>query len=135
MFFSTSNFGVHRVYDAEAVGAFEAIKLAKLRIADTPDINELVLFLDKSAVVDGILGTTSASSQGAYMGIRRIAKVIQSRFTPELRGSRDKDIYDNETADALAKGVQEFQDPPKSLHHKPHKEKGASQRSLHAPEL
>ncbi|PON20640.1 hypothetical protein TGAM01_v210514 [Trichoderma gamsii] len=38
------------VYDAEAVKAFEAIKLAKERIRADPGIKEIILFLDNSAV-------------------------------------------------------------------------------------
>ncbi|EHK19747.1 uncharacterized protein TRIVIDRAFT_68247 [Trichoderma virens Gv29-8] len=39
------------VYDAEAVGAFEAIKLTRTQIALNPDIKEILLFLDNSAVL------------------------------------------------------------------------------------
>lgn len=64
------------VYDAEAVGAFEAPKLAKDRIRAGPGIKEIILFLDNSAVADGILGPIPASSQGAYMGLRKIANEL-----------------------------------------------------------
>lgn len=42
-------------------GAFEAVKLARTRIA-YPDINEVLIFLDNSSVVYGIIGTAPASS-------------------------------------------------------------------------
>ena len=92
------------VYDAEAVGAFEALKLARDRIRADPDIKELILFLDNSAVVDGILGPTPASSQGAYMGLRKIAKELQPSVTTRVSWvPGHKDVHGNEVADALAK--------------------------------
>lgn len=92
------------VYDAEAVGAFEAMKLARIRIASNPDIKEILLFLDNSAVVDGILGNTPASSQGAYMGLRKIAKELQPHVTTKVAWvPGHKDVLGNERADKLAK--------------------------------
>ncbi|KAK1249619.1 hypothetical protein MKX08_009622, partial [Trichoderma sp. CBMAI-0020] len=43
------------VYDAEAVGALKVIKLTKERIRIDLSINKIILFLDNSAVMDGIL--------------------------------------------------------------------------------
>ncbi|PNP44425.1 hypothetical protein TGAMA5MH_03815 [Trichoderma gamsii] len=92
------------VYDAEAVGAFEAIKLARERIRLDPSINEIILFLDNSAVVDGILGPTPYSSQSAYMGLRKIAKDLQPGIRTRVAWVPGrKDIHGNETADKLAK--------------------------------
>ncbi|PON20241.1 hypothetical protein TGAM01_v210883 [Trichoderma gamsii] len=92
------------VYDAEAVGAFEGINLAEERIRSDPDIEEVILFLDNSAVVDGILGLTPASSQGAYMGLRTIAKDLQPGIRTRVAWVPGrKDIHGNETADKLAK--------------------------------
>lgn len=81
------------VYDAEAVGAFEAIKLAKERIRSDPDIKEVILFLDNSAVVDGTLGLTPPSSQGAYMGLRKMAKTSNQRSAPKWPGSQGTKTY------------------------------------------
>lgn len=92
------------VYDAEAVGAFEALKLAKARIRANPDIKELILFLDNSSVVDGILGPTPASSQGAYMGLGKIAKELLPSVTTRVAWvPGHEDVYGNEVADELAK--------------------------------
>lgn len=110
---SCGNLPNAEVYDAEAVGAFEALKLAKTRIRSNPDIKELILFLDNSAVVDGILGTTPASSQNAYMGLRRIAKeILPEVITRVAWVPGHKDIHGNETADALAKRGSELPRPP-----------------------
>lgn len=65
------------VYDIEAVGAYEVIKLAKEQIRSNPDIKEVILFLDNLAVVDGILGQILYSLQYAYMGLRKIAKDLR----------------------------------------------------------
>ncbi|KKO96446.1 hypothetical protein THAR02_11453, partial [Trichoderma harzianum] len=92
------------VYDAEAVGAFEAMKLARTRALANPDIREILLFLDNSAVVDGILGPTPASSQGAYMGLRQIAQRLLPRVTTRVAWvPGHKDVLGNEEADRLAK--------------------------------
>lgn len=48
------------VYNAEAVGAFEGLKLRRERICADPSIKELILFLDNLSVVDSILGPTPA---------------------------------------------------------------------------
>jgi hypothetical protein len=53
------------VYDAEAQGALEAMKLVQLRIREDPSIGDAYFFLDNSALVDGLLGTPPASSQNA----------------------------------------------------------------------
>lgn len=88
------------VYDAEAVGAFEATKLAKTRIRDNPDITEVLLFLDNTAVIDGILGKPPDSSQGAYMGLRNIAKELSPRVNTRVAWvPGHKDILGNERAD------------------------------------
>jgi hypothetical protein len=42
------------VYDAEAQGTLEAMKLVQLRIRDNLDIGDAYFFLDNSAVVDGL---------------------------------------------------------------------------------
>lgn len=63
---------------------FEAVKLAKERVRSDPDIKEIILFLDNSAVVDGILGPTPASSQGAYIGLRKIAKELLPDVTTRV---------------------------------------------------
>ena len=104
------------VYDAEAVGAFEAIKLAKKRIQSDPDIKELILFLDNSAVVDGILGLTPASTQGVYMGLRKIAKDLSPNTVTKVAWvPGHKDIYGNEVADKLAKEGSELPTPPSRI--------------------
>lgn len=92
------------VYNAEAVGAFEAMKLAKARVRANPNIKKIFLFLNNSAVVDGILRPTPALSQGAYIGLRRVAKgLLPSVTTKVLWVPGHKDIYGKETADTLAK--------------------------------
>lgn len=89
------------VYDAEAVGAYEAMKLASIR--------EVRLFLDNSAVVDGILGKTPDSSQRAYMGLRKIAKDLGPRVTTKVAWvPGHKDVFGNEQADKLAKAGSEL---------------------------
>ncbi|KAL7922562.1 ribonuclease H-like domain-containing protein, partial [Trichoderma austrokoningii] len=92
------------VYDAEAVGAFEAMKLARERARQDPSINEVILFLDNSAVVDGILGQTPRSSQSAYMGLRKIAReLLPGTHTKVAWVPGHQDILGNEAADKLAK--------------------------------
>ncbi|KAL6702198.1 ribonuclease H-like domain-containing protein [Trichoderma pleuroticola] len=66
------------VYDAEAVGAFEAIKLARARALANPDIREILLFLDNSALLPRV--TTKVAWVPGH-----------------------KDILGNEEADRLAK--------------------------------
>jgi ribonuclease HI len=72
------------VYNAEAVMAHKAIKLAREQIQADPDIKEIILFLDNSAVVNGILGKTPHSLQRAYMGLRKIAKDLQPRIRTKI---------------------------------------------------
>lgn len=96
------------VYDAEAMGAHEAMKLAKERIRGNPNIREVLLFLDNSAVVDDILGKTPDSSQKAYMGLRKIAKDLPPPPPPRVTTRvawvpGHKDILGKEEADKLAK--------------------------------
>ncbi|KKO96477.1 pyruvate decarboxylase, partial [Trichoderma harzianum] len=80
------------------------MKLARTRALANPDIQEILLFLDNSAVVDGILGPTPASSQGAYMGLRQIAQKLLPRVTTRVAWvPGHKDVLGNEEADRLAK--------------------------------
>ncbi|KAL7940263.1 hypothetical protein V8C42DRAFT_338089 [Trichoderma barbatum] len=74
------------LYGTEVVGTIEAMKPAKVRVTANPDIREIILFLDNSAVVDGILGTTPASSQGAYMGLRKAVKELQPQVITKVAG-------------------------------------------------
>ncbi|KAL7940224.1 hypothetical protein V8C42DRAFT_363610 [Trichoderma barbatum] len=99
------------VYDAEAVGAYEGMKLTRTRVMANPDIKEVLLFLDNSSVVDGILGTTPASSQRAYMGLRNIAQKLLPGVTTRVAWvPGHKDVLGNETAGKLARRVQNSQD-------------------------
>jgi hypothetical protein len=61
------------VYDAEAQGALEAMKLVQLRIREDPSKGDALVFLDNSAVVDGLLGNPSASSQHTYIKFGKLA--------------------------------------------------------------
>ncbi|KAL6789519.1 hypothetical protein GGI42DRAFT_245377 [Trichoderma sp. SZMC 28013] len=90
------------------MGAHEAMKLAKERIRGNPNIREVLLFLDNSAVVDDILGKTPDSSQKAYMGLRKIAKDLPPPPPPRVTTRvawvpGHKDILGKEEADKLAK--------------------------------
>ncbi|PTB47323.1 hypothetical protein M431DRAFT_514432 [Trichoderma harzianum CBS 226.95] len=62
------------VYDAEARGAAQAMKLALRIIRDSPSVREAYFFLDHSAVVDGLLGTPPESSQEEYIAFQKGAK-------------------------------------------------------------
>lgn len=118
------------VYDAEA------LKLARTRIAADPIIKELILFLGNSVVVDGILGPTPASSQGAYMGLRKIAKKpLPEVITRVAWVPGHKDIYGNETADALAKRGSELPRPPSKVSTITHIKRWARQRRKALQEL
>ncbi|PKK44111.1 hypothetical protein CI102_14790 [Trichoderma harzianum] len=62
------------VYDAEARGAAQAMKLALRIIRDSPLVREAYFFLNHSAVVDGLLGTPPESSQEEYIAFQKGAK-------------------------------------------------------------
>jgi hypothetical protein len=64
------------VYDAEAQVALEAMQPIQQRIREDPGIRDAYFFLDNSAVVDGLLGTPSASSQHAYIKFGKLAEAI-----------------------------------------------------------
>ncbi|KKO96471.1 hypothetical protein THAR02_11428 [Trichoderma harzianum] len=92
------------VYDAEAVAAHEAMKLAKERVQANPNVREILLFLDNSSVVDSVLGKTPASSQSSYIGLRKIAKDLLPEVTTKVAWvPGHKDVFGNEKADTLAK--------------------------------
>lgn len=69
------------VYDAEAVGGLEAMKLAQARAAENSEIKVILLFLDNSAVKDGILRNPPESSRGAHMRMHNIALKLQPHIT------------------------------------------------------
>jgi ribonuclease HI len=91
------------VYDAEAQGALEAMKLVQLRIRENPEIGDAYFFLDNSAVVDGLLGTPPASSQHAYIKFGKLAEALLPRKTIVAWVPGHKDVPGNEVADRLAK--------------------------------
>ncbi|RFU78528.1 reverse transcriptase [Trichoderma arundinaceum] len=94
------------VYDAEAVGALKALELSRRLVTTTlkGKVSEIMLFLDNSAVVDGILGKTPDSSQGTYMKLRNIARELLPAIKIKVSWvPGHKNVLGNERADQLAK--------------------------------
>jgi ribonuclease HI len=91
------------VYDAEAQGALEAMKLVQQRIRTDHTIGDAFFFLDNSAVVDGLLGIPPASSQHAYIKFGKLAEAILPRRMIVALVPGHRDVPGNEMADRLAK--------------------------------
>ena len=62
------------VCDAEALGALKAMELMCARCEETLNIIEVHLYLDNSAVADGLRGKPPASMQHAYLQFQKLAK-------------------------------------------------------------
>ncbi|RFU74236.1 endonuclease exonuclease phosphatase [Trichoderma arundinaceum] len=94
------------VYDAETVDALKALELS-MHLATTTlkgRVSEIMIFLDNSSVIDGILGKTPDSSQGECMKLRRIAlELLLGIKTKVAWVPGHKNVLGNEKADKLAK--------------------------------
>ena len=105
------------VFDAEAMGAAQAIKTAEDIVKQDQRVKEAHFFLDNTSVVKGLLGEAPVSSQREFVEFQHAAmrmapcKVLVS-WVPG-----HKDIPGNEIADQLAKRGTEL--PPQL--YRPHK--------------